>query len=100
MASKRRKHCHDNIKNGNKDIYLYHLKTKKLERITTNIAIDTEANFSPDGDSIAFTSNRTGQVQIYIKNLNSGKIKRASFEGSYNSKPVFFARWKTTRSCS
>mgnify|MGYP001165362994 FL=1 len=76
-------------KNGNKDIYLYHLKTKKLERITTNIAIDTEANFSPDGDSIAFTSNRTGQVQIYIKNLNSGKIKRASFEGSYNSKPVF-----------
>ena len=76
-------------KNGNKDIYLYHLKSKKLERLTTNIAIDTEANFSPDGDSIAFTSNRTGQVQIYIKNLNSGKIKRASFEGSYNSKPVF-----------
>ena len=76
-------------KNGNKDIYLYHLKSKKLERLTTNIAIDTEANFSPNGDSIAFTSNRTGQVQIYIKNLNSGKIKRASFEGSYNSKPVF-----------
>jgi len=76
-------------KNGNKDIYLYHLKNKKLERITTNIAIDTEANFSPDGNSIAFTSNRTGQVQIYIKNLKSGKVKRASFEGSYNSKPVF-----------
>ena len=76
-------------KDGNKDIYLYNLKSKKLERLTTNIAIDTEANFSPDGKSIAFTSNRTGQVQIYIKNLNSGKIKRASFEGSYNSKPVF-----------
>jgi len=74
---------------GNKDIYRYHLKSKKLERLTTNVAIDTEANFSPDGNSIAFTSNRTGQVQIYIKNLNSGKIKRATFEGSYNSKPVF-----------
>jgi len=76
-------------KQGNKDIYLYDLKSKKLERLTTNISIDTEASFSPDGNSIAFTSNRTGQVQIYIKNLKSGKISRATFEGRYNAKPVF-----------
>ena len=76
-------------KKGNKDIYLYNLKTKELKRLTRNTAIDTEANFSPDGKSIAFTSNRTGQVQIYIKNLKTGKISRATFEGSYNAKPVF-----------
>ena len=76
-------------KGGNKDIYLYNFDSKKLKRLTTNIAIDTEANFSPDGKSIAFTSNRTGQVQIYIKNLKSGKISRATFEGRYNAKPVF-----------
>ena len=76
-------------KNGNKDIYLYNLKSKQLERLTTNISIDTEASFSPDGRSIAFTSNRTGQVQIYIKKLKSGKISRATFEGNYNAKPVF-----------
>ena len=76
-------------KDGNKDIYLYNFDSKKLKRLTTNIAIDTEANFSPDGKSIAFTSNRTGQVQIYIKNLKSGKISRATFEGRYNAKPVF-----------
>jgi TolB protein len=57
--------------------------------LTTNIAIDTEANFSPDGKSIAFTSNRTGQVQVYIKNLKSGKISRATFEGRYNAKPAY-----------
>jgi TolB protein len=57
--------------------------------LTTNISIDTEANFSPDGKSIAFTSNRTGQVQIYIKNLETGKISRATYKGSYNAKPVF-----------
>jgi len=57
--------------------------------LTTNIAIDTEANFSPSGKSIAFTSNRTGQVQIYIKNLETGKISRATFKGTYNAKPVF-----------
>ena len=76
-------------KDGNKDIYLYNFDSKKLKRLTTNIAIDTEANFSPDGKSIAFTSNRTGQVQIYIKNLKSGKISRATFEGRYNAKPVY-----------
>ena len=76
-------------KDGNKDIYLYNFDSKKLKRLTTNIAIDTEANFSPDGKNIAFTSNRTGQVQVYIKNLKSGKISRATFEGRYNAKPVF-----------
>ena len=76
-------------KKGNKDIYLYNFKSKKLERLTKNISIDTEASFSPDGNKIAFTSNRTGQVQVYIKDLKSGKISRATFEGRYNAKPVF-----------
>ena len=76
-------------KKGNKDIYLYNLQSKKLERLTKNISIDTEASFSPDGSKIAFTSNRTGQVQVYIKDLKSGKISRATFEGRYNAKPVF-----------
>ena len=74
---------------GNKDIYFYSLKSKKLDRLTKDVAIDTEANFSPDGNSIAFTSNRSGQVQIYIKDLTSNKTKRATFEGRYNAKPVF-----------
>jgi len=76
-------------KEGNKDLYLYNLNSKKLTRLTTNIAIDTEANFSPDGNYIAFTSNRSGQVQIYIMNLKNKEIKRATFAGRYNSKPVF-----------
>ena len=76
-------------KQGNKDIYLYDFKSEKLERLTKNTSIDTEASFSPDGTKIAFTSNRTGQVQVYIKDLESGKISRATFEGRYNAKPVF-----------
>jgi len=74
---------------GNKDLYFYQLESKKLIRLTKDVAIDTEANFSPDGKSIAFTSNRSGQVQIYIKDLTNGRVKRATFEGGYNAKPVF-----------
>ncbi|MCS5591531.1 MAG: Tol-Pal system beta propeller repeat protein TolB [Gammaproteobacteria bacterium] len=80
---------------GNKDLYFYNLESKKLIRLTKDVAIDTEANFSPDGKSIAFTSNRSGQVQIYIKDLTNGTIKRATFEGSYNAKPVFSPDGKT-----
>ena len=76
-------------KDGNKDIYNYHLETQKLTRLTSSSAIDTEASYSPDGESIVFTSNRSGQVQVYIKHLASGKVSRATFEGTYNAKAVF-----------
>jgi TolB protein len=76
-------------KDGNKDIYSYHLKEKKLTRLTQDVSIDTEASYSADGERIAFTSNRSGQVQVYIKHLKTGKINRATFEGSYNAKAVF-----------
>ncbi len=76
-------------KEGNKDIYSYHLKEKKLTRLTSDRGIDTEASFSNDGERIVFTSNRSGQVQVYIKHLKTGKITRATFAGSYNAKAVF-----------
>ncbi|SMN14947.1 tolB protein precursor, periplasmic protein involved in the tonb-independent uptake of group A colicins [uncultured Candidatus Thioglobus sp.] len=76
-------------KDGNKDIYSYHLKDEKLTRLTKDVGIDTEASYSPDGERIAFTSNRSGQVQVYIKHLKTNTIKRATFEGSYNAKAVF-----------
>ncbi|SFV63642.1 tolB protein precursor, periplasmic protein involved in the tonb-independent uptake of group A colicins [hydrothermal vent metagenome] len=76
-------------KKGNKDIYLYNLKSKKLKRLTTNKATDTEANFSPDGKSIVFSSDRGNGVQIYQLTLKNHKIRRLTFDGNYNTKPVF-----------
>ena len=49
--------------------------------------IDTEANFSPDGKSILFTSDRGGTPQIYRLTLASGAVERMTFEGSYNVSP-------------
>ena len=62
---------------------------KELTRLTHNASIDTEASYSPDGQRIAFTWNRSGQVQVYIKNLVTNQINRATFEGRYNAKAVF-----------
>ncbi len=82
-------------RDGNKDIYSYHLKNNKLTRLTKDTAIDTEASYSPDGKRIVFTSNRSGQVQVYIKDLTTNKINRATFEGNYNAKAVFSPDGKT-----
>jgi TolB protein len=50
-------------------------------------AIDTEANFAPDGKSILFTSDRGGSPQIYRLTLASGAVERMTFDGSYNVSP-------------
>ena len=51
--------------------------------------IDVAPNFSLDGTKIAYASERSGGSQIYILTLASGESKRVSFDGSFNTDPVF-----------
>jgi TolB protein len=50
-------------------------------------SIDTEGTWSPDGESIYFTSDRAGGPQIYRMSANGGTPERVTFEGSYNARP-------------
>ena len=43
-----------------------------LEQITTSMALDRWPSFSPDGSHMAFTSDRTGHYQIYIRSIAPG----------------------------
>ena len=73
--------------NGNLDINVLDLATRKVSRLTTNAAIDTEGTWSPDGKMIYFTSDRSGGPQIYRMNSSGGTPERVTFEGSYNARP-------------
>ena len=73
-------------KDGNPEIYILTLATGQLERITRHYGIDTEPTWSPDGQSILFTSDRGGMPQIYSLHLPSRELKRLTFEGKYNSR--------------
>ncbi len=53
-------------------------------RLAASASIDTEPNFSPDGSSILFTSDRGGSPQIYRIPVNGGAVQRVTFEGHYN----------------
>ena len=72
---------------GNLDIHILDLATRQLSRLTTNRAIDTEGTWSPDAQSIYFTSDRGGSPQIYRIGINGGNPERITFEGSYNARP-------------
>ncbi|CAN5810978.1 hypothetical protein BH20ACI3_BH20ACI3_18250 [soil metagenome] len=49
------------------DIWLFELARGTGSRFTTNPSFDSAPVWSPDGNRIAFSSNRDGQYELYIK---------------------------------
>ncbi|HEX8376397.1 MAG TPA: tolB protein precursor [Pedobacter sp.] len=47
------------LKDGYSDLFIYNLRTKKLTQLTKDKYSDYAPNFSPDGRSLVFTSDRT-----------------------------------------
>jgi TolB protein len=72
---------------GNLDINILDMRTRELRRLTTNRSIDTEGTWAPDGNTIYFTSDRSGGPQVYRVGVNGGSPQRVTFEGSYNARP-------------
>ena len=76
-------------RDGLSQLYLMDLEGGgALRRLTTSNAIDTEAAFAPDGQTIYFVSDRGGGPQIYRLALGSGAVERVTFQGNYNISPA------------
>jgi TolB protein len=74
--------------NGNLDVYLLDLGSQALTRLTDDPGIDTEASFTPDGSAIFFTSDRSGNPQVYRLGVGGNeRPRRITFNGSYNARP-------------
>ncbi|MFA6038250.1 MAG: Tol-Pal system beta propeller repeat protein TolB [Legionellales bacterium] len=66
-------------------IFILDLSNDKLTQVTQGSSIDTEP-FWLDANHLIFTSNRSGQPQIYKVNLNNKKVDRMTFTGEYNAR--------------
>jgi TolB protein len=58
--------------NSNTEIYTLNLVTKALKRLTNQSQNDYNPTWSPDGSKLAFSSNRTGKLQVYTMNSSTG----------------------------
>lgn len=64
-----------------------------LRRLTNNHAIDVSpAAGRRTGKKIAFVSDRSGSPQIYSMDADGSDVKRITYEGAYNSSPVWSPR--------
>jgi TolB protein len=77
-------------RDNNTQVYVINADGSGLRRISRSSAIDTEPQFSADGKSIFFTSDRGGSPQIYKMNSDgesNGSATRVTFKHAYATSP-------------
>lgn len=74
-------------RSGNLDIFYMGGNESTITQLTTNPANDQFPAVSPDGEHIAFTSDRDGSKQIYLldSSINNSKAQEASVKGRFIS---------------
>lgn len=74
---------------GNSNIAIMDVGSRKISRLTDGAQIDTGACFSPDGSRIVFESDRGGGQQLYVMSASGGGATRISFGQGRYSTPVW-----------
>jgi len=77
---------------GNPDLYAIDLNGNILDRLVIHWGIDVSPTFSPDGEKMAFVSDRSGAPQIHVRDLVKETEERITFEGEYNTSPAWSVR--------
>lgn len=88
--------CSDVSQDGNKllltmapkdqtDIYVYDLRTKKIQKITDYSGIDVNGNFIDEDRRIVFISDRLGYPNVFAQNLNDKNVEQMVYHGKNNN---------------
>jgi tricorn protease len=64
------------------DIWIADDNGKNIERLTVNSARDIHPRFSPDGRFIAFSSDREGNMDVYVIPAAGGPVKRLTIHSA------------------
>src|SRR3954454_7044625 len=73
------------------DIWVASEDGSNVRRVTDNLARETYPRFSPDGRSIAFSSNRNGNNDVFVVPAAGGAPKRLTYH-SGNDEVVTWSR--------
>jgi TolB protein len=69
---------------GQTDIYLYNVETKKYKRVTKYGGIDVNGQFQTD-DTVIFVSGRLGYPNIFSKKLGTREVEQMVYYGKSNA---------------
>ncbi|WP_167609221.1 S41 family peptidase [Maribellus sediminis] len=61
------------------DLWLTDLSSMQTKRLTSTGAVESNPHFSPDGKTIAFSSNRSGTTSVYTVPIEGGTPTRLSW---------------------
>lgn len=67
------------------DIWVADENGKNVQRITANAARDVYPKFSPDGKWIAFSSDRNGNLDVFLVPSTGGQVKQLTFHSADDS---------------
>ena len=73
------------------DIFVADLKGKVVKQLTNSKGYDAEAVLSPKGDKILFTSDRSGDLELWTMNLDGSNPKQITFDLGYDGGAFFNA---------
>jgi len=71
--------------NDQADIYIYDLKTKNLEKITSYSGIDVNGNFIDDEKRIVFISDRLGYPNVFAQTIGTKSVEQMVYRGRNNN---------------
>jgi TolB protein len=75
--------------NGYAHLFLYATDGHPLLRLTSGEWDDTDPALSPDGQQLAFASNRTGVWDLYLLTLATGETRQVTDTPEYDSSPTW-----------
>lgn len=71
------------------DIFVADLKGNIIKQLTNEKGYDAEATLSPDGKTIVFTSDRSGDLELYTMNTDGTNVKQITDELGYDGGAFF-----------
>jgi TolB protein len=70
------------IERGPFDIVVYNFQTSQVRQLTTGRGSNESPSWSPNGLHLAFTSDRTGNAQVFTMNRDGSNQSRVTREGA------------------
>jgi len=71
------------------DIFVADLEGNIVKQLTSEKGYDAEATVSPQGDKIVFTSDRSGDLELYTMNLDGSDVKQITNQLGYDGGAFF-----------